>query len=269
MLRQIKTVLQKRPDSNGKDFYQARHLCILQKRFVKKSRRLKMKQIREELLVVLGCFVLFIVGAGCYTVTQITYQEIKNPQGEIIGNEQTIEGIKTGGGSEQGMLFDFKIIKESAEPPRQHHMKNGEELCAVPLDETDPTLQEYLSKHPPPEGYKVHGYKIGKLVPPAGLSEQSVCDTITLHEGDDFVVVDSIIGIFQGDTIYVTGYMSPDSSGLPVPDSLSFEYFVTGSSSLTDVPTLTEWGLIIFGVVLLGFITYVFLRRRKAVVSLR
>ncbi len=34
---------------------------------------------------------------------------------------------------------------------------------------------------------------------------------------------------------------------------------------LTPVPTLTEWGLIIFGVMLLGFITYVFLRRRKAV----
>jgi hypothetical protein len=37
---------------------------------------------------------------------------------------------------------------------------------------------------------------------------------------------------------------------------------------VVDIPTLTEWGLIIFGVVLLGFITYVFLRRRrKAVVS--
>jgi hypothetical protein len=30
------------------------------------------------------------------------------------------------------------------------------------------------------------------------------------------------------------------------------------------VPTLTEWGLIIFGVVLLGFISWVFLKRRKA-----
>jgi hypothetical protein len=30
------------------------------------------------------------------------------------------------------------------------------------------------------------------------------------------------------------------------------------------IPTLTEWGLIIFGVLLLGFITWVFLRRRKA-----
>jgi len=32
-----------------------------------------------------------------------------------------------------------------------------------------------------------------------------------------------------------------------------------------DIPTLTEWGLVIFGIVLLGFITWVFLRRRKAV----
>jgi hypothetical protein len=35
------------------------------------------------------------------------------------------------------------------------------------------------------------------------------------------------------------------------------------------IPTLTEWGLIIFGVVLLGFITWVFLKRRKAAVSLQ
>ena len=33
------------------------------------------------------------------------------------------------------------------------------------------------------------------------------------------------------------------------------------------IPTLTEWGLIIFGVVLIGFITWVFLKRRKAAVS--
>ncbi|MGB8657584.1 MAG: hypothetical protein WCE90_07330 [Candidatus Zixiibacteriota bacterium] len=31
------------------------------------------------------------------------------------------------------------------------------------------------------------------------------------------------------------------------------------------IPTLTEWGLIIFGVVLLGFITWVFLKRRKVI----
>ncbi len=32
------------------------------------------------------------------------------------------------------------------------------------------------------------------------------------------------------------------------------------------IPTLSEWGLIIFGVVLLGFITWVFLKRRKALI---
>ena len=48
---------------------------------------------------------------------------------------------------------------------------------------------------------------------------------------------------------------------------------VAGEAAIAEgeppIPTLTEWGLIIFGVVLLGFITWVFLRRRKAVVSLR
>jgi hypothetical protein len=37
----------------------------------------------------------------------------------------------------------------------------------------------------------------------------------------------------------------------------------------STIPTFTEWGLIIFGVVLLGFITWVFLKRRKAVVSVQ
>ncbi|MCK4224321.1 MAG: hypothetical protein KAX39_04010 [candidate division Zixibacteria bacterium] len=31
------------------------------------------------------------------------------------------------------------------------------------------------------------------------------------------------------------------------------------------IPTLTEWGLIIFGVLLIGFITWVFLKRRKVI----
>jgi hypothetical protein len=40
-------------------------------------------------------------------------------------------------------------------------------------------------------------------------------------------------------------------------------------SSWGDIPTLSEWGMIIFGVVLLGFMSWVFLRRRRAVASLR
>jgi hypothetical protein len=35
-------------------------------------------------------------------------------------------------------------------------------------------------------------------------------------------------------------------------------------SSSSTIPTLSEWGLIVFGAVLLGFITWVFLKKRKA-----
>jgi hypothetical protein len=56
------------------------------------------------------------------------------------------------------------------------------------------------------------------------------------------------------------------------PQTGTFEgAHLTGTDQLTivsDIPTLTEWGLIIFGVLLLGFITWVFLKRRK-VVSVR
>ena len=46
-------------------------------------------------------------------------------------------------------------------------------------------------------------------------------------------------------------------------------YEIGGGGLVPPIPTLTEWGLIIFGVVLIGFITYVFLRRRKTVVSVQ
>jgi hypothetical protein len=36
-----------------------------------------------------------------------------------------------------------------------------------------------------------------------------------------------------------------------------------------QIPTLTEWGQIIFGLMLLGFITWVFLKRRKKVIGVR
>jgi len=40
---------------------------------------------------------------------------------------------------------------------------------------------------------------------------------------------------------------------------------VKGVISPAAIPALTNWGLIIFGVVLLGFITWVFLKRRKVI----
>jgi LPXTG-motif cell wall-anchored protein len=49
---------------------------------------------------------------------------------------------------------------------------------------------------------------------------------------------------------------------------LDSDVFIKGESFVCApplIPTLTEWGLIILGVVLLGFITYVFLKRRKVI----
>ena len=55
--------------------------------------------------------------------------------------------------------------------------------------------------------------------------------------------------------------LQPDDS-VTIQSATSF-----GDIPQSAIPTLTEWGLIIFGVVLIGFITWVFLRRRKAVAS--
>jgi hypothetical protein len=57
--------------------------------------------------------------------------------------------------------------------------------------------------------------------------------------------------------------VSQFSDGQTTPDGgVTFE-FRSGAGGA--IPTLTEWGLIIFGVMLLGFITWVFVKRRKAV----
>jgi LPXTG-motif cell wall-anchored protein len=49
---------------------------------------------------------------------------------------------------------------------------------------------------------------------------------------------------------------------------MDLAFVITGPTGPPPIPTLTEWGMIIFGLVLVGFITWVFLRRRKAAVSL-
>jgi hypothetical protein len=48
-------------------------------------------------------------------------------------------------------------------------------------------------------------------------------------------------------------------------EELGYDNICLRDDVCPPIPTLTEWGLIIFGVVLLGFITWVFLRRRNAV----
>jgi hypothetical protein len=82
-------------------------------------------------------------------------------------------------------------------------------------------------------------------------------------------------------------FLTPEMLGANVTDILTPFYFkdkdgkeylyfafteAKGSTKIArisleppTIPTLTEWGLIIFGVVLLGFISWMFLKRRKAV----
>ena len=100
---------------------------------------------------------------------------------------------------------------------------------------------------------------------PIGTLIEEVTGPFVLHPDDSlYVSLDSIPDRLNS-YIYVAGEME-----YQMPD---FDYevmqFRDGHEEevppYMDIPTLGEWGLIIFGVVLIGFITYVFLRRRKAV----
>jgi len=52
-------------------------------------------------------------------------------------------------------------------------------------------------------------------------------------------------------------------------ESMDLAFVITGPTGPPPIPTLTEWGMIIFGLVLVGFITWVFLREgeRQSVFS--
>ena len=86
--------------------------------------------------------------------------------------------------------------------------------------------------------------------------------------------------ILPGDSLTGFSFRAPDSYP-PTPwacfrgfsssdnDDAISDFGFTLGPSIGTIPSLTEWGLIIFGVVLLGFITWVFLRRRKAIVGVQ
>jgi hypothetical protein len=59
--------------------------------------------------------------------------------------------------------------------------------------------------------------------------------------------------------------VSLDISTNIISDCVGHSFAAVSFPSGPRIPTLTEWGLIIFGVMLLGFITWVFLRRRKVI----
>jgi LPXTG-motif cell wall-anchored protein len=74
----------------------------------------------------------------------------------------------------------------------------------------------------------------------------------------------------------ITGYEGPEKTTLSYTivhtSDTTFSFSGTATTLIglsAAIPTLTEWGMIIFGVVLLGFISWVFFKRRKAALSLR
>lgn len=83
------------------------------------------------------------------------------------------------------------------------------------------------------------------------------------YGADEYYDVISNAGIPPAieDTIVGISWYSADT--MSVPDSIDF--IAMAVLPPRDIPTLTEWGLIMFGLVLLGFITWVFLKRRKVI----
>lgn len=81
----------------------------------------------------------------------------------------------------------------------------------------------------------------------------------TIH-AEDFVF--DGVDLAAGDQIEAWGelYCSLCNHWYSCPDTLTIQ-------AAPAIPALTDWGLIIFGIVLLGFISLVFIKRRKAAVS--
>jgi len=70
----------------------------------------------------------------------------------------------------------------------------------------------------------------------------------------------------------ISAFLTPPDPSLNIStqrlgggDCVGHSFAAVSFPAESPIPTLTEWGMIIFGVVLIGFITWVFLRRRKAI----
>jgi len=79
---------------------------------------------------------------------------------------------------------------------------------------------------------------------------------------------------YQGDcltqhwAVWGTGIQKVDFEGYKTVQTVGFgidSLMITYTPAGGPIPALTEWGLVIFGVLLLGFISWVFLRRRKVI----
>lgn len=150
----------------------------------------------------------------------------------------------------------------------------------------------------------VPGYKLGRwtLAPLAEWVETNVPDSVVLPSiadstgviqpvyvavnliewladprplQDEYTIVDGecddLPGYLIGTTPITFDPLAPPGENPLQTTPLTGELVRDGETIFTPetaIPTLSEWGLIIFGMVLIGFITWVFLRRRRAVASL-
>jgi hypothetical protein len=78
-----------------------------------------------------------------------------------------------------------------------------------------------------------------------------------------YVILGSLGGFGVGDRVRVTGRLYVTCVTFCMQGDGCIENATV--EACAQIPTLTEWGVIMFGVLLLGFITWVFLKRRKAI----
>jgi hypothetical protein len=91
----------------------------------------------------------------------------------------------------------------------------------------------------------------------------------TIPITQDFFIGSPVSNALGYDSVIICqGTYDVDFSIHPQYGEATFQTKLVGPHS-APIPTLTEWGLIIFGVVLVGFISWVFLRKKKAAISLR
>ena len=98
--------------------------------------------------------------------------------------------------------------------------------------------------------------QVGEFIPD-GTLVGGIPSSFTLNPGETrsfpYTATDASLAISISDYVALAS----------APDDQYWE--LTAERPPAIIPTLTEWGMIIFGVVLLGFITWVFLKRRKVI----
>ncbi|MFH2054683.1 MAG: hypothetical protein ABIJ61_01880, partial [bacterium] len=95
---------------------------------------------------------------------------------------------------------------------------------------------------------------------PDGISVTGLPTSFTLNPGQEIFF--DVAGIDPGLPIYYYGETAPASEPTDVYPQL--DVFLVSADA---IPTLSEWAMIIFAVVILGMITYVVIRKRRNIAS--